>query len=102
MGQYIERYQDLSTPRTSYKDILVSLSNNLNWKLGKLISKSLSGIIEEVASRKLTASADQSTGIDFKVFLVLSIISNIIVPKEFKSTEVYSLLSGKIVGSEYI
>lgn len=39
---------------------------------------------------------------DFKVSLVSSIISNIIVLKEFKSAEVYSLLSGTIVGSKHI
>jgi hypothetical protein len=42
----------------SYKDMLASLSNNLNWRLGKLTSKSLSGVAEEVASTELTASAD--------------------------------------------
>jgi hypothetical protein len=102
MGQRTERYQDLSAPRTSYEDVLVSLSNDLNWKLGKLASESSSGVAEEVASRRLTASADQSTGVDFRVFLVLSIISNMIVPKEFKSAEVCSLSSGKMVGSEHI
>ena len=102
MGQYTEWYQDLSTPRTSYEDVLASLSNEPNWRLGELTSKSSSGITEEVASTKLIASADQSTGVDFRVSLVSSIISNIIVPKEFKSAEVCSLLSGKMVGSEYI
>ena len=69
---------------------------------GKLTSESWSGdVAEEVASTKLTASADQSA-VDFRVSLVSFIICNMIVPKEFKSAEVCSLSSGKLVGSEYI
>jgi hypothetical protein len=59
MNQCKERRQNLSTVRMSYEDVLVSLSNDLNWRLGKLTSESSSGVAEEVASTKLTASVDQ-------------------------------------------
>ena len=97
MSQGIERGQGLSAPRTSHEDVLASLSNELNWRLGKLTSESSSGIAKEVASTKLTASADQSASVECSDSLVSSIISNIIVPKEFKSAEVCSSLSGKRV-----
>jgi hypothetical protein len=86
----------------SYENVLASLSNDPNWRLRKLTSESSSGVAEEVASTKLTASADQSAAVDFRVSLVSSIICNMIVPKEFKSAEVCSLSSGKMVGSEHI
>jgi len=82
--------------------VLVSLSNDLNWRLGKLTFESSSGVAKEVASIKLTALADQFTIVDSRVSLVLSIISNMIVPKEFKSAEVYSLLFRKMVGFKHI
>jgi hypothetical protein len=50
----------------------------------------------------LTALADQSATVDSRVSLVSSIISNMIMPKEFKSAEVCSLLSRKMVGSKHI
>jgi hypothetical protein len=81
--------------------VLVSLSNDPNWRLRKLIFESSSSVVEEVASTKLTASADQSTAVDFRVSLVLFIIYNIIMPKEFKSAEM-CLLFGKMVGFKHI
>jgi hypothetical protein len=85
----------------SYESVLVGFSHDLSWRLAKLTSESSSGVAEEVAFIKWTASADQSTDVDFRVSLVSSIISNIIVPKEFKSAEVCFLSSGTIVESEY-
>jgi hypothetical protein len=97
MSQGIERGQGLSAPRTSHEDVLASLSNDPNWRLGKLTSESSSGVAKAVASTKLTASADQDTAGDFRVSLVSSIIYNMIVPKAFKSAEVCSSLSGNKV-----
>jgi len=61
MSQYKEKRQNLSTTRMSYEDILVNLSHNLNWRLGKLTSENLSGVAEEVVSIKSIASIEQST-----------------------------------------
>jgi hypothetical protein len=88
MSQLTRRRQDLSAPRTSYENMLASLSNDRSWRPRKLTSKSSSGVAKEVASTKLTTSADRSTAVHFRVSLVSSIISNIIIPKEFKSAEV--------------
>jgi hypothetical protein len=53
-----------SIEATSYEDVLASFSNDLDWRSGKLTSESSSGVAEEVASTKLTASADQSAVVD--------------------------------------
>jgi len=58
-----------------------------------------SGSAWEVASKKLNASADQLTAVDFGSIPSHASFSNMIVPKECKSG---SLSSAKIVGFEHI
>jgi len=97
MRQGTKRRQDLSAPRMIYENVLAGLSNGQNRGGDNLTSESSSGEAKEVASIKSTASMDQSTVVDSRVFLVSFIICNIIVPKEFKSADVCSSSSGKRV-----